>query len=248
MGDALEHAVSPLQAFQPRRGHRHAVGRPLARRESKAYGELRSQPGHLIDLMATCVDVGRRDLPQGVQGPRPFCRWKEKACCRPLANRPIERDAIYWEHEGNRAVRVGKWKLVAAFPPPVKWELYDMEQDRTELHDLAAVKPGLFTAMVAQWELWARRTHAIPWPWQPPYRHPSAKSAAAANSSLIGHEATACLRRPRRHRRHSRRGRPIAKTELRRHPDRRHGLRRHRAFGSKLNRTPQPRSHGGAKA
>ena len=44
-----------------------------------------------------------------------------------------------------------------------------MEQDRTELHDLAAAKPGLAKALAAQWELWARRTHAIPWPWRPPY-------------------------------------------------------------------------------
>jgi hypothetical protein len=85
-----------------------------------------------------------------------------------FANRPIERDALYWEHEGNRAIRIGKWKLVAESPAG-SWELYDMEQDRTEMHDLAEAQPGLVKSMVAQWELWARRTHAIPWPWQPPY-------------------------------------------------------------------------------
>ena len=43
---------------------------------------------------------------------------------------------MFWEHEGNAAVRIGKWKLVRNYPRP--WELYDMDADRTELHDLAA--------------------------------------------------------------------------------------------------------------
>ena len=133
----------------------------------KTPGELRSQPGHLIDLMATCVDVAGAAYPTKFNGHE--IQPLEGRSLRPaFANRPIERDAIYWEHEGNRAVRIGKWKLVAAFPAG-RWELYDMEQDRTELHDLAAAKPGLVEAMTAQWELWAQRTHAIPWPWRPPY-------------------------------------------------------------------------------
>jgi arylsulfatase A-like enzyme len=133
----------------------------------KTRGELRSQPGHLIDLMATCVDVAGAEYPTEFNG-HAIQPMEGKSLTPALANRPIERDALYWEHEGNRAVRIGKWKLVAAFPAG-KWELYDMEQDRTEMHDLAESKPGLVTAMIAQWELWARRTHVIPWPWQPPY-------------------------------------------------------------------------------
>ena len=46
---------------------------------------------------------------------------------------------MFWEHEGNAAVRIGRWKLVRDYPRP--WELYDMEADRTELHDLAAQHP-----------------------------------------------------------------------------------------------------------
>ena len=49
------------------------------------------------------------------------------------------RGPLFWEHEGNAAVRVGKWKLVRKFPGP--WELYDMEADRTEMNDLAAQHP-----------------------------------------------------------------------------------------------------------
>ena len=54
-----------------------------------------------------------------------------------FGGKPIRRDdAIYWEHEGNRAVLDGKWKLVSRFPD--RWELYDLEADRSELHDLAS--------------------------------------------------------------------------------------------------------------
>ena len=55
-------------------------------------------------------------------------------------NKPIEREAFYWEHEGNRAVRLDNWKLVAKGPAG-KWELYDMEKDRTEMNDLAGEQP-----------------------------------------------------------------------------------------------------------
>ena len=48
---------------------------------------------------------------------------------------PLDRkQPIFWEHEGNKAVRDGRWKLVQKWRGP--WELYDMEADRTELHDL----------------------------------------------------------------------------------------------------------------
>ena len=85
-----------------------------------------------------------------------------------FAGRRIEREALFWEHEGNRALRVGDWKLVAkgAGGP---WELYDIPRDRTEQHDLAAAQPARVQAMVAAWDRWAARTHAVPWPWQPPY-------------------------------------------------------------------------------
>ena len=65
-------------------------------------------------------------------------------------------------------MRDGHWKLVAKGPAG-KWELYNIDRDRTELHDLAASQPQRLRTMISQWESWAKRTGTIPWIWQPPY-------------------------------------------------------------------------------
>ncbi len=132
------------------------------------HNQLVSQPGHLIDIMATCVDLAGGAYPKERAGQRvqPF----EGTSLRPaFEGKPLQRaEPIFWEHEGNRAARDGKWKLVAKSPAG-KWELYDMEADRTELHDLAAAQPERVKAMVAQWEAWAKRANVLPWIWRPAY-------------------------------------------------------------------------------
>jgi len=131
-------------------------------------GELEAQPGHLIDLMATCVDVA------GAQYPAEFTAHtihpREGCSLLPaFSGQPIQRtNALFWEHEGNRAIRQGSWKLVAKGPEG-NWELYDLAADRTEMHDLAVKMPEKVKEMTALWETFARRTHAIPWPWGLPY-------------------------------------------------------------------------------
>jgi arylsulfatase len=74
-------------------------------------------------------------------------------------DRPASRP-MFWEHEGNAAVRVGRWKLVRRYPEP--WELYDLDADRTELHDLAAAHPERVRDMAAQYDVWAQRCGVIP--------------------------------------------------------------------------------------
>ena len=70
------------------------------------------------------------------------------------------RKPMFWEHEGNAAVRIGKWKLVKRYPRD--WELYDMDADRTELHDLAPREPARVEEMAAQYDAWAKRCGVIP--------------------------------------------------------------------------------------
>src|SRR5206468_2102123 len=68
-------------------------------------------------------------------------------------------DAIYWEHEGNRAIREGKWKLVSYNEKT--WELFDLDADRTEQNNLASSQPQRVDAMSKQWDAWARRVGVV---------------------------------------------------------------------------------------
>ncbi len=122
-------------------------------------GELERQPGHLIDLMATCVDIAGADYPAEFAG-QTIQPLEGRSLAPAFAGRTIERDAIYWEHEGNRAIRAGKWKLVAKEDRP--WELYDMEGDRTEMHDLASAMQERVSELAAKWDAWARRANVLP--------------------------------------------------------------------------------------
>jgi len=150
--------------------HEGGISTPLIAHWPKAIvraGEIEHQPGQVIDIMATCVDVGRAAYPAEYHGNeiRPL---EGKSLVGAFSGQRVERDALYWEHEGNRAIRMGDWKLVAKGPGG-SWELYDMRRDRTELHDLADQHPDRVAEMSREWEAWARRAGVLPWIWKPPY-------------------------------------------------------------------------------
>ena len=145
-----------------------------------AKGALREQPGHLIDVMATCVDLSGAKYPTKV-GEQAITPLEGKSLVPAFANKPIEREAIYWEHEGNRAVRVGDWKLVAKGPGG-RWELYDLAKDRTEANDLAAAQPERVKELAAKWEAWARRANVLPWIWKEDYGSPARPAKAGQTS------------------------------------------------------------------
>ncbi len=127
----------------------------------KTPGGLCREPGHLIDIMATCVDVAGAEYPK-THGGNEIQPMEGVSLAPTFDGKPLSERAIYWEHEGNRAVRRGKWKLVSKHPG--SWELYDMERDRTEQHDLAAEQPEKVQEMKALYEAWARRCGVQPWP------------------------------------------------------------------------------------
>jgi arylsulfatase A-like enzyme len=128
----------------------------------KTPGELRKQPGHLIDIMATCVDVSGAAYPREFEG-KPILPMEGKSLVPALDNRPIPRDGLYWEHEGNAAVRAGDWKLVR-LGRRGPWELYNLKADRTELHDLSSAEPRRAAELAAKWDAWAMRAHVKPYP------------------------------------------------------------------------------------
>jgi len=127
-----------------------------------AKDEFRRQPGHLIDVMATVVEVSGATYPKEFNG-KAILPMEGRSLVPAFADRPIEREAIYWEHEGNAAVRQGDLKLVRQGRNGA-WELYDMKVDRTELHNLAQSQPEKAKELAALWRTWAERAHVLPAP------------------------------------------------------------------------------------
>ncbi|MBI4581034.1 MAG: arylsulfatase [Planctomycetes bacterium] len=122
---------------------------------------LRHAPGHVIDLMPTCLDAA------GVKYP---ARWDDHDIT-PTPGRsllPVFRgeaagahDCLFWEHEGNWAVRCGNFKLVAVEGGEA--ELYDLAADRTEMHNLAAQRPDVVKSLRGKYDEWARQCNVVPW-------------------------------------------------------------------------------------
>jgi arylsulfatase A-like enzyme len=144
--------------------HEGGISTPLVVSWPDGFGaknELRHQPGHLVDIMATCIDVAGGKYPVKFKGEN-IKPMEGKSLVPIFAGKRIEREAIYWEHEGNRAVRAGKWKLVAKGRKG-PWELYDIDADRSELHDLAGKYPKRAGEMAEMWNVYAERANVIPW-------------------------------------------------------------------------------------
>ena len=129
-------------------------------------GSVTDAPGHVIDLMATCVDLagarypserdGKAIIPLEGESLRPVFETGERA----------GHQAIFWEHQGNRAVRMGRWKLVSKRVPSSRaagpWELYDIAADRAELRDLSSEMPGKVSGMESAWLRWGARVGWVP--------------------------------------------------------------------------------------
>ena len=128
----------------------------------EAHDKLNATPTHLIDLMATCVDLAGATYPREHNG-NAVQPMEGVSLAPAFSGKPIARpQPLFWEHEGNRAIRSGEWKLVSKHPGG--WELYHMTTDRTEMNDLAAQQPERVKEMAALWDAWAKRVGVMPWP------------------------------------------------------------------------------------
>jgi arylsulfatase len=125
----------------------------------KERGGLRHNPSQLPDVMATILDVTGAAYPKQYNG-NAILPLEGESLVPSFSSAYGGRGPLFWEHEGNAAVRIGKWKLVRKYPEP--WELYDMEIDRTEMHDLAAQHPQRVRDMLEQYQRWADRCGVIP--------------------------------------------------------------------------------------
>ncbi|MCA9126429.1 MAG: arylsulfatase [Planctomycetales bacterium] len=145
--------------------HEGGISTPLIlhwpNRITKRRGQLDHTPGHLIDLMATAIDVAGADYPSEYHDGQSIKPMEGKSLVPLFEGNFIEREGIYWEHEGNRAIRVGDFKLVAkgAAGP---WELYNIAEDRSEQHDLSVGQPEKVEQLSKMWQVYAERADVLP--------------------------------------------------------------------------------------
>ncbi len=128
----------------------------------KKRNTITHRPGHIIDIMATCLDIAGIEYPKTYKG-RELISLEGKSLL-PIfeGKKRLGHEVIYWEHEGNRAVRQGRWKLVAKHKSD--WELYDLEADRTELKTIAEKYPQKVEELKVMYKSWAKRCGVRPWP------------------------------------------------------------------------------------
>lgn len=131
--------------------------------DSSLQGGFNHEIGHITDLMATVLELAGAEIPTGAETLPP-----EGISLAPtFTGRPLTRtNPIFWEHEGHRAVRDGRWKIVSSHGD--SWELYDLEADRTECVDLASTLPDVLKRLAAAYLSWAERTGVLPWTTLPP--------------------------------------------------------------------------------
>ncbi len=123
-------------------------------------GEIDGRVAHIIDVMPTLAEVAGATYPTQAHG-RAIPRPEGRSLVPAFRGEPGEPRRLFFEHEGNRAVRDGTWKLVAR--KGRSWELYDIDADRAELHDRAAAQPERVAAMSKLWdEEVGVRCHVVP--------------------------------------------------------------------------------------
>ena len=126
------------------------------------------EPTHISDIAATCIDAGGAQYPNELNG-NPITPIEGVSFIDAINAGAWKRDLpIYWEHEGSRAVRIDNWKLVAEVDG--EWELYDMDEDRTELNNLVQSNAPQAASMIALYDQWAARCGVHPWPLSPAAR------------------------------------------------------------------------------
>lgn len=132
--------------------HEGGISTPLIIRWPRgiaAPGRLCSTPGHVVDIVPTILEAAGADPAPLPEAP-PF---HGVSLLPLLKNAPApKRESLWWQHEGNRALRMGDWKIVAA-GRNAPWELYNLHDDRSETRNLAAQQPEIVATLAARWEL-----------------------------------------------------------------------------------------------
>jgi arylsulfatase len=124
-------------------------------------GTFVRETSHLIDVVPTLLELTGTRYPATYNG-HELVPLQGRSFAPSFRGQPLRRsDSLYWEYVGNRAMNDGRWKLVANYQEP--WELYDLQNDRSETQNLAASQPDRVRSMAAQWDAWAARSFVDNW-------------------------------------------------------------------------------------
>ena len=133
------------------------------------------EPTHISDIAATCIEAAGAQYPTELNG-NAITPIEGVSFLDAINTGAWKRNLpIYWEHEGSRALRIENWKLVAEVGGD--WELYDMDEDRTELNNLVEANAPKADEMIALYDVWAERCGVHPWPLSPTARMMSLRNA-----------------------------------------------------------------------
>ncbi|QWZ09142.1 hypothetical protein KRR39_04885 [Nocardioides panacis] len=122
-------------------------------------GSLLRAPHQLVDVLPTLLDAAGATYPTH-RGEVAVPPAEGRSMLPGLNGADVDAADLFWEHEGNSAVRSGEWKLVRKHAGG--WELYAIGSDRAEAHDLAAEHPEVVADLEARYEAWADRCGVIP--------------------------------------------------------------------------------------
>jgi arylsulfatase A-like enzyme len=133
--------------------HEGGIATPLIvhwPQQVKEGGALRTTPGHVIDIVPTVLEVAGVQPSEKVNEQAVPALPGKSLMGAIQKNESVERESLWWMHEGNKAIRRGDWKLVAL--KSGEWELYDLQKDRGESENLAAQHPEKVKELAALWQ------------------------------------------------------------------------------------------------
>ena len=126
----------------------------------KNKGGLNHQPAQFSDIMSTCVELAGATYPKEYQG-RAILPTAGQSILPIVKGKKMPERYIYAEHEGNRMVRKGDWKLVSANFKGDEWELYNIKEDRTEQHNLIGKYPEMAKELETAYFEWADKSDVL---------------------------------------------------------------------------------------
>ena len=131
----------------------------------KSRGQFRDQVGHVIDLMPTLLEISGAKYPKEYKGNK-IIPYEGMSLLKTFNDTTTVERTLYWEHLANRGIREGDWKLVSLatqIPPYIKdWELYNLKEDHSEVHNLAEQYPHKVKELSDKWYAWAKRCNVLP--------------------------------------------------------------------------------------